>query len=208
MIRKADSNITVPVAIILVAFLWFITFYLTVGVFWTKIALSTVILAAFALWAAPDIRHRVTCNARALVWGVLSAGALYGLFWIGRTVSLLLFPFAGDQIWSVYDKASGYNPCIILCVLLFITGPCEEIFWRGFLQDNLMKRYGKNAGWISATIVYAGVHIWSLNFMLVGAAAVAGAFWGALYRRTETLTPVIISHALWSAVIFTLAPMN
>jgi membrane protease YdiL (CAAX protease family) len=44
--------------------------------------------------------------------------------------------------------------------------------------------------------------------MLVGAAAVAGAFWGAMYARLGRLAPVIVSHALWSAVIFAVFPMR
>ena len=42
---------------------------------------------------------------------------------------------------------------------------------------------------------------------VVGAAAVAGAFWGYLYWRWGRLGPVIISHSLWSAVIFAVAPV-
>ncbi len=48
----------------------------------------------------------------------------------------------------------------------------------------------------------------SLNFMLIGAAAVAGAFWGLLYMRLGRLDSVIVSHSLWSAVIFAVAPMG
>jgi len=58
-----------------------------------------------------------------------------------------------------------------------------------------------------ATAIYAGVHIWSLNFMLIGAAAVAGAFWGLLYLRWKSLAPVIISHAIWSAFVFAVVPV-
>jgi hypothetical protein len=87
-------------------------------------------------------------------------------------------------------------------MLLLVTGPSEEIFWRGFLQRNLMVRYGNLRGWLLATIIYAGVHVWSFNIMLIGAAAVAGAFWGLLYLRWKNLAPVIISHAVWSAFFF------
>ena len=75
------------------------------------------------------------------------------------------------------------------------------------LQKRLMDRFGGLFGWLLATVCYAAVHIWSFNFMLIGAAAVAGAFWGAMYWRLSDLTPVIVSHSLWSAVIFTLLPI-
>ena len=102
-----------------------------------------------------------------------------------------------------------WNITIAIALLLFfITGPCEELYWRGYLQDNLMKRFGPWQGWVLATAVYAGVHIWSFNFMLIGAAAVAGAFWGAMYWRLKNLAPVIISHSVWSMVIFAVFPMS
>jgi membrane protease YdiL (CAAX protease family) len=97
---------------------------------------------------------------------------------------------------------------IIFFLLLFITGPCEELYWRGFLQDGLMERFGGCRGWFISTAIYAGVHIWSFNFMLIGAAAVAGAFWGAMYWRIGNLSSVIISHSLWSAFIFAVIPLS
>jgi hypothetical protein len=44
--------------------------------------------------------------------------------------------------------------------------------------------------------------------MLIGAAAVAGAFWGAMFWRYKNLMPVIISHSVWSTVIFAVFPMS
>ena len=89
-----------------------------------------------------------------------------------------------------------------------MTGPCEELYWRGYLQRQLMRRFGGWKGWIFGTFVYAGVHLWTLNVMLIGAAAVAGAFWGGMYWRLGHLTPVMISHSLWSGVIFALLPLS
>ena len=96
----------------------------------------------------------------------------------------------------------------IALLLFFVTGPSEELYWRGYLQKNLMMRFGQWQGWLLATAIYAAVHIWSFNFMLIGAAAVAGAFWGAMYWRLKNLAPVIISHSVWSAVIFAVFPMH
>ncbi|MBU2468200.1 MAG: CPBP family intramembrane metalloprotease, partial [Proteobacteria bacterium] len=62
-------------------------------------------------------------------------------------------------------------------------------------------------GWLAATGIYTLVHLPSLNFMLMGAAAVAGAFWGLLYWRMGRIPPVIISHALWTTAAFVLLPI-
>jgi hypothetical protein len=190
----------------LAAVLWWVTFYLSVSIFWIKIGFSAAILATFTLWRdPPDGRPRL--DAAAVVQGIASAIALWGIFWVGKQVSTLIFPFAEGQIGAIYGKGEGFPPAVIFFLLLLVTGPCEEIYWRGFLQKHLMVRYGPLKGWLAASAIYALVHIWSFNFMLIGAAAVAGAFWGLCYWRRGRLPPVVISHSLWSAVVFSLAPI-
>jgi membrane protease YdiL (CAAX protease family) len=44
--------------------------------------------------------------------------------------------------------------------------------------------------------------------MLVGAAAVAGAFWGLLYLRYGRLDTLIVCHSVWSAFIFAVFPIS
>jgi membrane protease YdiL (CAAX protease family) len=126
---------------------------------------------------------------------------------IGRAVSLQLFGFAGEQIESIYTKGAGTPPWVISMLLFLITGPSEEIFWRGFLQKGLQERLGGWNGYLIANSLYAGVHICSLNFMLIGAALVAGAFWGAFYWRTNNLAAAVISHSFWSTTIFAILPL-
>ena len=93
-------------------------------------------------------------------------------------------------------------------LLLFLIGPAEEIFWRGYVQKSLSEKLGKNAGVVVATLVYAGVHIPSWNFMLVMAALTAGAVWGLVYRFwPEKFGAVLVSHALWDAAVFVWFPL-
>ncbi|UCF89746.1 MAG: CPBP family intramembrane metalloprotease, partial [Desulfobacterales bacterium] len=194
--------------LLLAAVLWFVTFYLTWGTFWIKISFSAAILAGLALGLPTDRHARIHFNLHALIIGLFSAVLLYLIFWTGKWVSTILFPFAANQIGGIYAKGQGTPMAAIALLLFFITGPCEEIYWRGYLQRHLMGRFGQWQGWLLATALYAGVHIWSSNFMLIGAAGVAGAFWGALYWRLKNLAPVIVSHSIWSTVIFAVFPMT
>lgn len=207
MIRKVDQSKVVWSFVVLATALWFVTFYLTWSNFWIKISLSAAILALLSLRTQPMPLDQLRFGKRSVVQGLSSAAALYAIFWFGKWASSLVFPFASHQIGAIYGKGEGFPILVIFFMLLLVTGPSEEIFWRGFLQRNLMVRYGNLRGWLLATIIYAGVHVWSFNFMLIGAAAVAGAFWGLLYLRWKNLAPVIISHAVWSAFIFTIVPV-
>ncbi|MCU0602691.1 MAG: CPBP family glutamic-type intramembrane protease [Desulfobacterales bacterium] len=194
--------------VLLAAVLWFVTFALPWASFWVKISLSASLLAGISLLLQPLRREEVRVDPRAVLIGLASAALLYFVFWAGRAASMSLFDFAGRQIGGIYHKGEG-TPLWAIALLLFcVTGPSEEIFWRGYLQRSLMGRFGRWPGWALATAVYAGVHVWSLNFMLIGAAAVAGAFWGAMYAHLGRLSPVILSHAVWSTVIFAVFPMR
>ncbi len=119
-----------------------------------------------------------------------------------------ILPFAADQVDAIYQIKSGLHPFIIGSLLVLIIGPAEEIFWRGFVQRRLTRRYGWVAGLLAGIAVYTLVHIWSFNLMLIGAAAICGTFWGLLFMITGNLWPCIISHALWDVVIFLLFPVT
>ncbi|UCF83244.1 MAG: CPBP family intramembrane metalloprotease [Desulfobacteraceae bacterium] len=191
---------------ILAAILWFVTFRVPIGNFWIKIAVSSSLLALSALWLSKGYEVTIRFNRRAFAVGLASAAFLYAVFRIGQTVSQNIFPFAEQQIGGIYTIGEGTPLWVIALLLFFITGPAEEFYWRGFLQHRLARRFGGWQGWLMGTGIYAGVHVFAWNFMLVGAAGVAGLFWGLLYWRLGNLAPVIISHAVWSVCIFAIFP--
>ena len=188
--------------------LWFATFFMTFSTFWIKISFSAASLAALSLFFQPVDKKELAVTWKTVGIGILSAALLYGIFWLGKMISTAIFPFAGHQIGGIYGKGAGTASGVISVLLFFITGPCEEIYWRGYLQKQLMARFGPLTGWLLGAALYAGVHIWSFNFMLIGAAAVAGVFWGYVYWRFNSLSAVIISHSIWSTVIFAVFPMQ
>ncbi|MFO7930087.1 MAG: CPBP family intramembrane glutamic endopeptidase [Thermodesulfobacteriota bacterium] len=198
-----------PVAatVLLAAILWFATFYFQWGVFWFKISGSALVLATLSFILQP-VRHLgIRINFQTIMIGLISAALLYFIFWAAKIVSVEVLPFAGEQIGAIYGKGEGTSTWIIVLLLFFVTGPCEEIYWRGYLQRQLMVRFGGLFGWLLAAALYAGVHISSGNLMLTGAAGVAGLYWGAMYWWLKDISPVIISHAIWSTFIFAVMPV-
>lgn len=192
-------------AVLLAVVCWTITFGLPWGNFWGKIGISVVVICLYSFrWQRPEIR----VHAHSLVLGVLSAVVLYGIFYLGFVLSPLILPGASHQVGGIYAMGMGTNNILILLLLLLVTGPGEEIFWRGFLQKNLMAKYGEKTGFGITTLIYGGVHLFSQNVMLILAAFVAGAFWGGLYLWKRDLFPVIVSHSLWSAVVFAVFPIH
>jgi membrane protease YdiL (CAAX protease family) len=194
--------------IILAHFFWFITFYIPFGLFWLKIGISVALLATISLLADRNLGNRFRIDKKSVLAGIIFASILYFIFWAGKEISSVVFPFAKAQIHMIYDKGGSTPSWLIFLLLLSITGPGEEIYWRGFIQEKLMSRFGLRNGYVLAVALYASVHIWSFNFILIGAAAVAGIFWGAIYLYTRNLVPLIICHSLWSAFIFAVYPLN
>ena len=108
----------------------------------------------------------------------------------------------------IYSVKGVTPPSVFSVLLLLFISPADEIFWRGFIQRWFTHRFGGKAGWLLAVCVYAGVHVFSGNLMLVMAALTAGLFWGWLYWKTDSLVPCILSHAFWTVAVFILWPLT
>jgi len=142
-----------------------------------------------------------------IILGLFSALLLYALFYAGNELSQIIFPFAETDISRVYSFKQGAATWRIAVLMVFIIGPGEEIFWRGFLQRKWTEKFGSLPGLIMAVFFYAGIHISSGNIMLVLAAAVCGLFWGVLYLRYRSVIMLIVSHTIWDLLIFLAFPL-
>lgn len=206
--KKLESkNKTVVISLIIATLLWFLMFVIKPFNFWIEMSLSILLLVTIALFSERNLISFKKITLRHILIGIVSAILLYFVFYVGNIISGYLFPFKDAQISSVYSNKAQGNSLLIGGLLLFVIGPGEEIYWRGFIQNFLSKKFGENKGYIFATLLYAGVHIITLNFMLIIAALVCGLFWGWIYKKEKSLVPVIISHAIWDFTIFVLFPL-
>lgn len=205
------------VAILAAALLWFYMFSpWTAGRpnFWLVMCCSAVILTTLAVSFTSKAERKIKIERPLLqiAAGVAIAFALWGIFWIGDKASQWLFAFARPEVDAVYSMKTGLPVWLIGLLLLVLIGPAEEFFWRGYVQKTFSKLFaGKRAAdsaFLATAAIYALVHIWSFNFMLVMAALVAGLVWGLIYRICPKALPaLIISHALWDLLVFVLLPI-
>ncbi len=196
------------ITLLLAAFLWYVIFALKAGNFWLKISFSAAFLAGTAFFVSSDLTKQFSFLKRHIFIGILSAIILYVIFWLGNVILTSLFQSAKTSISSVYAPKKEVPLWGIALLLLFVTSPAEEIFWRGFVQRVFMQKFSPITGFLLSVVCYAGVHIWSLNIPLILAALAAGFFWGLLYISQKSLIPVIISHAFWSICVFIWFPFN
>ena len=197
--------------IILAAVLWSIMFLPVTAPhinFWWMMTVSACILSTLSTIFNPGWWKRVKLSGRGVLEGIAIAVALWGIFWIGDKLSQIIFNFARGQVDLIYGMKEGESPWLLTALMLFLIGPAEEIFWRGYVQQTLQNRWNPNAGFVVTTLIYAIVHAGSCNFMLVMAALVAGAAWGLLYRLfPDKFFAIILSHALWDVAVFVWFPI-
>jgi len=200
----------VIIPIIIAALLWFLMFspwtapYIN---FWIAMAISGAILWFISIKWADNFKAQFSFNLKDIIIGLLSAAVLWGVFYVGEYLSSILFDFSKEQVGNIYQMKEGENKVFLALLLALVIGPAEEIFWRGYVQRNLIKWKGEWTAFFLTTFVYALVHIWSFNFMLIMAALVCGLFWGLIYRYNKNLVTLIISHAVWDVAVFLIFPI-
>jgi len=173
--------------------------------FWERMTGTGLILGSLALATQPKLR-KTRIGLKEILLGLGSAAALYGIFHIGDRISRQVVPNGGQQIDDIYALKRIRPRRELMVRLGLVIGPAEEFFWRGFLQEGLMGHFGRFWGTLLGTAAYGGAHIASGNFTLIGAATIAGGFWGGLYGLGVPLGALIVSHIIWDNVIFLIAP--
>lgn len=195
------------IGIFVALILWAFMFRVNYGNFWGWMVIATSALSLYSFYHDRDILKSNWSWSKILLWGIGSAVILYAIFVVGDMVTQS-FANQDQQIDSIYGRKSQLPHWVIGALLVFPIGPGEEIFWRGFVQKRLAKKWNPWIGFLIAGLAYTAVHIPSMNLMLVGAAGVCGVFWGLLYKITGSVLPGIVSHAVWDISIFVLFPVQ
>ena len=173
--------------------------------FWRRMTRTGLGLGTLSLAAEPALR-RLRPTGRAAATGAASAVALYGVFRVGDMLARRIMPAGAEEIGDIYALRSLEPAGTIAARLALVIGPAEELFWRGFVQARLRRRYGDVRGTVLATAAYGGAHLVTGNATLVGAATVAGAYWGVLSTAGASTESMIASHLLWDILTFLVAP--
>jgi membrane protease YdiL (CAAX protease family) len=202
--RRPRPGWVLPAGLAAMAVIYPAAFWLRVVPLWPAITL----LAAISWWAAwhPYLATRLRPSWRLAAMGVLSGLALYALFGAGALLAreTPLWPRVQDVAGLV--RASAPDPVAALVIVLG-TSPSEEVLWRGAVFARLTRRYGP--GWrpvAATTVLYALFVGLSGRLVLALAALVCGAVWARQRQVTGSLVPALVSHALWSLLMFLFVP--
>jgi len=195
--------------IILAFALWTIIFLLEPYEFWTSLSLATFLLMILSLAINAETPARILgrVNLSMIIYGVASGLLLYAFFYFGFQM-LKSAPFLAQGVSNVYELRLSKPTYAIAVLLIFPIAPAEEIYWRGLIQRRLTERSNPKTGLLLGAAAYALVHLPTLNPILIITALIDGLAWGAIYQRTNSLVPGIISHVIWDILIFVVLPLG
>lgn len=115
-------------------------------------------------------------------------------------VSLLLGPLFRDVLGldlgasarSVGERSEGPLGVVVLFVVVVLIAPVvEELFYRGLAQRSFQRRLGPRWGVVAAAVLFAAMHLQSVEFL---ALLLLGGACGALAERYGRLGLAIFTH--------------
>jgi membrane protease YdiL (CAAX protease family) len=202
--RPARPAWALPAALAAMAVVYPAAFTFQVVPFWS----AMVAFSAFSWWAAwhPYLRTRLRPTRRLVTMGLVSGVALYLCFCAGAL--LVQATPLSSRIQQVTELTRTTAPgALAALVIVFGTSPSEEVLWRGAVFARLTRRYGP--GWrpvVFTTLAYALFVGLSGSLILPLAALVCGAVWARQRQVTGSIVPSLVSHALWSLLMFLYIP--
>ncbi|HYD42570.1 MAG TPA: CPBP family intramembrane glutamic endopeptidase [Anaeromyxobacter sp.] len=167
-----------------------------------SVLVQLALAVGIALAAAGLSRERLTARL-ALGRAALGAGALalasLGLLLCGgvmqELVEVLGIPITGplEQLERVLRALSPGELAVALLVGGVLVPMGEELFFRGYVQSRLCRRWGTWPGIACTAIFFALAHF---DLLHSASALVAGFYLGWLAQRTGSTVPGMIVHAV------------
>ncbi|MCJ7730868.1 CPBP family intramembrane metalloprotease, partial [Candidatus Bathyarchaeota archaeon] len=165
--------------------------------------LASILLAIYAYGIGINRVQNTNVSVKEIIWGVISGVLLYALFFLGFNIFRHFVEGGALNVYTFRDEV----PLVVPVIFLVITSFCEEYFWRGYIQKNMVASRGRN-GVIVTSLIYASIHLPTFNMPLVVAALIAGLIWGIIYEKTDSIWIVYFSHLVWTELIFVFLPLK
>ncbi|MCE4613150.1 MAG: CPBP family glutamic-type intramembrane protease [Desulfurococcales archaeon] len=166
-----------------------------------SMAIGSSFLAAITVAVyGVQVKGLFNLGPAALALSPIYALALYASFYAGYRASLVLG--MGADVEKVYSMV---YPSIDRLALLALISLSEEVYWRGGVQELLVRRRMGKPWWL-ASIPYSLVHVSSGIPVLVPAALVAGLILGHAASRLG-LAASTLAHYSWLLLMFRFLPV-
>jgi len=106
---------------------------------------------------------------------------------------------------KAFTATSPVDLLILLALTWILVGPCEEVFFRGFVQGAFTRWRGSIVGIVVGALIFGFAHYSPELWYRTASAAFLGLIYGTVYLWKRSLIPVIVAHALNDTIAFALA---
>lgn len=166
------------------------------------VKIATVLVLLLAYWRRYEELARPRFDARALAW-TLVTGIVVLLLWVNLNAE-----------WMTVGSSPGFDPrnngaidwgmvVIRIAGAALVVPVMEELFWRSFLM-----RWLESPRFLSMPASNVKVKSFVITVILFGlehnlwlAGMVAGAAYGVLYMRTQSLWAPIVAHGVTNGLL-------
>jgi len=93
-----------------------------------------------------------------------------------------------------------------MAYMLLFVGLGEELLFRGLIQQDLTGVFGWKRGLVSASLLFAVMHLTWRSLPELGFVFLAGLILGALYLKTKSLVAPIIAHGINNVMLVAVLP--
>ncbi|MFJ8066514.1 lysostaphin resistance A-like protein [Psychrobacillus sp. NPDC096426] len=174
-------------------------------VFWYFYTFTTLFLMSLAYYYV-----KIEDELRTVHYFILSIayGALaYALLFIGYKL-IDFTPFL--SIKSINSFMNKFGPSSIwhYLLLLFIIAPGEELFWRGFIQQQLKKYIPPVFSIMLGAALYSLSFAFSEFWLGILAAFIVGLAFGLLYEWKKSMPLIILAHITMLVLLFLVIPFT
>lgn len=157
-------------------------------------ALYASVAAAVAYWLAPAHLY----NGYLRVCGPQGA-------WLPRPdvrgPAMAAGEWLRDKTCEAYFRSAGVRGWQ-RGALVALLAACEEVAWRGGVQQVLSERLGSTRAWLAASLLFGLAHLGTGNAVVALLALAGGLAWGGLYLLRGRLLPAVLSHVAFSFALF------
>ncbi|WP_010283239.1 CPBP family intramembrane glutamic endopeptidase [Bacillus timonensis] len=173
--------------------------------FWVIFSISFFLLSLAAIRFGTFDYKKISVSKLfiAIFFGIL----MYGLFFIGKLGSSLLFPNMLDEVADLYMKIQPQLVWHFVALFLIII-PGEELFWRGYIQKNIEAKFeNKLVVIVISSLFYTSANFYTFNPLFLLATFAGGVVWGTLYMWKRNIYLTILSHLVFNLFMLVLFPL-
>lgn len=204
MIKNSKQNSILLLSLLFIFGMLAFTFA-NEAVFWYLYTFTLLVCIAIAILAGKIEDQLPTWKF--LLFGIGYGTITYGVIRFGYWLA----PYINDgSVRSVQKFLTTYGPQNIwhYVFLVFIVAIGEELFWRGYVQQQF-KRFMSPLFAVLVTAFLSAIAIAISGFMLgMIATFFTSIIWGFLYEWRKSMPLIIVSHVVFVLLLFLVLPLT